>query len=189
MADEGAGAVTPATGGLASSAAAVKQIADAIETLRTAVGTASTTVGGGSEPPDVNPPEVDTGLTPNAAAAVERYRQTIRWMLGAFGAVALVVFGSVPFTDLGNATSDQQRWIVAGLAAVAVGVAFAIYAVSMVAEPEDSSLGELEQTRKWLAGLSSGLRTVRCSFLFPRNQARERMRNLLSDEQGDFGPP
>lgn len=190
MADEAAGATTTAAGGLASSAAAVKQIADAIDTLKSALGTSSPAGGGGgSEPPSVDPPEVDTGLSPNAAAAVERYRQTIRWMLGAFGAVALVVFGSVPFTDLGNATSDQRFWIIVGLAAVAVGVSFAIYAVSMVAEPEDSSLGELDQTNQRLAGMSEGRRKFRCSGFFPRNQARERMRSLLRDEQGDFGPP
>ncbi|MEM9516080.1 MAG: hypothetical protein AAGA42_14605 [Actinomycetota bacterium] len=75
-----------------------------------------------------------------AVAAVERFRTTMRWLVGVVGVIALVLFGSTAFTtdiDLGS----WRVW--AGLGLAGAGLVSVFYSVTRVMEPEDASLGEL----------------------------------------------
>ncbi|QYG93458.1 hypothetical protein HC251_14190 [Iamia sp. SCSIO 61187] len=76
----------------------------------------------------------------SAMGAVERYRNAMRWLIGAVGAIGLALFGSVAFTK-GDPLADR-RWV--GLAVAGTGLTFMLRAATLVFEPEDASLGELE---------------------------------------------
>jgi hypothetical protein len=184
-----------ATGAAGASAAALKVLTDALDISgKAAKSTPPSSAPSTPGAPVTTPPAVETGLSANATGAVDRYRQTMRWMLGAFGAVALVVFGSIPFTDLNKATQSQQWWIRAGLTLVGIGLVLVIYAATRVLEPEDASLSELssdwkkvdKQRKRWDHVKAWSLRS---SWVFPRTQARAQMITALTDEAGDLGPP
>jgi hypothetical protein len=58
----------------------------------------------------------------------------------------MLIFGSLPFSNLASAnfTWPNSLWLVGFLALAAGGIVAAVIAVSLVSEPEDASLGELE---------------------------------------------
>ncbi len=129
--------------GLATSAlAAAKQ---AIDLLLDGSTETSTENEQAAAPPSssVSSLEARTAVESGAGQAIERYRTTSRWILGAFGAFGVLVFGSLPFT---NITSDERSTglIVVGLSMAIMGITLVIWAASTVAEPEDASLGELK---------------------------------------------
>lgn len=76
--------------------------------------------------------------------ARRRYDGTIRWVLGVFSAVGLLIFGSLPFTDLANV--NWLPWAGVGLGLAAAGLAVVIWAATTGLELHDASLAELDQT-------------------------------------------
>ena len=107
-----------------------------------------------------------------ARGAVERYRNSTKWLVGAVAAIGIALFGSTAFTD-GDALSTGRGWL--GLAVASIGLVLVLWAATLVFEPEDASLGELASDldrarkklrkdkndrttfRKWKAGFSPRL--------------------------------
>lgn len=94
---------------------------------------------GGAVPPN-------SPATQMAANARQSYQKTARWMLAAFATVGILIFGSVPFAAIADVdlTGPKTVWLIAGLAVAVAGIVAAVVAVSLVNEPEDASLGELD---------------------------------------------
>ncbi len=97
--------------------------------------------------------KADGGAVPGDSAAVvmarkarESYQKTARWMLGAFAAVGVLIFGSLPFADVADVelTWPDGLLLIGGLVLAVAGIVTAVMAVSLVSEPEDASLGELD---------------------------------------------
>jgi hypothetical protein len=103
-------------------------------------------VGGGEPAADSNPVPAESPLVASARRAKATYHKTARWVLAAFAAVGVLIFGSLPFANLADAdfSLPNALWFFGGLAMAAAGIVAAVVAVSLVSEPEDASLGELE---------------------------------------------
>jgi hypothetical protein len=129
----------------------------------------------------VAPPEVKTGFDSGAQAAVERLRKTSHWILGAFVAVGVLVFGSLPFTDV-SGVGAHRGLIFFGLLLAGVGISAAIWAVSRVDEPEDASLGELHAD---LSGLPADILQKKDDWW--RNPAKRALYKLGSELAGVEG--
>ncbi|MEM9131468.1 MAG: hypothetical protein AAF962_06375 [Actinomycetota bacterium] len=130
------------------------------------------------------PPIVDPES--GAVGAIHRFRQTIRWMLAAFAAVGLVVFGSLPFSSANEANLIEAVLLVASLTIAATGIAMAVWAVSMVSEPEDSSLGEmLESIQRHERGSPEKVLNL---IEDPRWRAREDFISILESDPAHVGP-
>ncbi|MFJ8695872.1 hypothetical protein [Streptomyces roseolilacinus] len=85
------------------------------------------------------------GLLSQARQAKRSYQATSRWILAAFAIVGLVLFGSLPFSNISEIEGFDVWLMVIGLGCAAAGIGLAIFAASIVAEPLDASLGALEQ--------------------------------------------
>lgn len=88
---------------------------------------------------------------PEAADAAQRARKNydslIRWILGFFTALGLLIFGSVPFADLENVgmwDGAGQGLIIAGLGLIVV-----VLAATTGLELQDASLGELKDSLEY----------------------------------------
>lgn len=94
----------------------------------------------------------NTTATQLAATAKQSYQKTARWMLAAFAAVGVLIFGSLPFAAIADVelTWPTTLWLVGGLAVAVAGIVAAVVAVSLVNEPEDVSLGELDSDLRTL---------------------------------------
>jgi hypothetical protein len=81
-----------------------------------------------------------------AKTARESYQKTARWMLAAFAAVGVLIFGSLPFAAIADVEIrwPGSLWLVGGLLVAVAGIVAAVVAVSLVSEPEEVSLGELD---------------------------------------------
>jgi len=97
--------------------------------------------------------EAPRGAVPENSTAVqmartarESYQKTARWMLAAFAAVGVLIFGSLPFAAIADVELrwPSSLWLVGGLVVAVAGIVSAVVAVSLVSEPEDASLGELD---------------------------------------------
>jgi hypothetical protein len=133
--------------------------------------------------PEAAPATADVGgLAAAAKRARDAYQRTIRWVLGAFGVVGLLIFGSVPFADINEVelTSADGVRLLAGLGAAAVGIAVAVWAVSTVLEPEDASLAELDSQ---LTGASA-------RSWNPRVKSRVELTDILTgpEKEAHLGP-
>ncbi len=100
----------------------------------------------------------DSAATVMARKARESYQKTARWMLAAFAAVGVLIFGSLPFA---NVTDVELEWpdsllLIGGLALAVAGIVTAVMAVSLVSEPEDASLGELDCDLRAVQRLKNG---------------------------------
>jgi len=132
-----------------------------------------------SEVPD---PQKPTEAESQAAWARKKYDTLIRWILGTFGAIGLLIFGSVPFTNL----TDVDFWPggVLGLAIVGLGLSVVVWASTIGFEPQDASLGELSESIKTAA-------KAKC-FLWwrPRARANQNLAEVLSGIEGEahLGP-
>jgi hypothetical protein len=171
MADTSAGA------GEASSA--IELAKKVLEALTEEAADASEGKGSGSLPDEAAPPDIPTGLPSGGAAAVERYRKTARWVVGAFAAVGVLVFGSLPFANITD--EGRDAWLITwGLALAGLGIALAVWAVSRVDEPEDASLGELK----------GDLPKASDNWFLPSAQALFKLKTLLEGPDGlnDIGP-
>jgi hypothetical protein len=119
----------------------ISALTDAVAAVRKV---AETTTGQDEEP---------AGAVPTGSPAVrlagnarQSYQKTARWMLAAFAAVGLLIFGSLPFAAIADVelTWPTGLWLVGGLLLAVAGIVSAVVAVSLVSEPEDASLGELD---------------------------------------------
>lgn len=125
----------------------IGKLTDAVEALRNFVDKAA-----GAEEEKKPEPPTKGAVPPNAAAvqlaktARQSYQKTARWMLAAFAAVGVLIFGSLPFAAVADVvlTWPNSLFLVGGLLLAVAGIVGAVVAVSLVNEPEDASLGELE---------------------------------------------
>jgi hypothetical protein len=119
------------------------KLTDAAEAMRKFVETAA-----GKEEKEEEPGAVpgNSAATQLARDARQSYRKTARWMLAAFAAVGLLIFGSLPFAAIADVELRWPGglWLVGGLLVAVAGIVAAVVAVSLVNEPEDVSLGELD---------------------------------------------
>lgn len=88
----------------------------------------------------------NSAATQMAQTARQGYQKTARWMLAAFAAVGVLIFGSLPFAAIADVeiTWPGSIWLIGGLLVAVAGIVTAVIAVSLVNEPEDVSLGELD---------------------------------------------
>lgn len=123
----------------------ISKLTEAVEALKNFVAKAA----GGDEKEEPAP----RGTVPENSAAVQMarnarksYEKTARWMLAAFAAVGVLIFGSLPFAAVADVELrwPSGLWLVGGLVLAVAGIVSAVTAVSMVSEPEDASLGELD---------------------------------------------
>ena len=118
--------------------------------------------------------------------AGEAYKKTMRWLVGAVGLLGLLIFGSGPFL-LGDPFSDpleDQGFLgLAGLGCVAVGIVLVVYSATRVYEPEDASLGELQESFRQLDDPMEHVHG-------PRRDALERLKAILTGDEASahLGP-
>lgn len=121
------------------------KLTEAVEGIRKFVANAT----GGDDKEE----QPEKGAVPGNAAATQlardarqSYQKTARWMLAAFAAVGVLIFGSLPFAAIADVelTWPNSLWLVGGLVVAVAGIVSAVVAVSLVSEPEDVSLGELD---------------------------------------------
>lgn len=121
------------------------KLTDAAEAMRKFVETAA---GKEEKEEDPKPGAVpgNSAATQLARDARQSYQKTARWMLAAFAAVGVLIFGSLPFAAIADVelTWPGGLWLVGGLLVAVAGIVAAVMAVSLVNEPEDVSLGELD---------------------------------------------
>ncbi|GAB1515856.1 hypothetical protein [Actinophytocola sp. KF-1] len=129
---------------MAIDVSAISKLTDAVEALRGFV----TKAAGADEKEEA----ARSAVPENSAAAQmarnarQSYQKTARWMLAAFAAVGVLIFGSLPFAAIADVELrwPSALWLVGGLVLAVAGIVSAVVAVSMVSEPEDASLGELD---------------------------------------------
>jgi len=121
------------------------KLTDAAEAMRKFVETAAAGDKEEEQPPGGAVPG-NSAATQLARDARRSYQKTARWMLAAFAAVGVLIFGSLPFAAIANVelTWPAALWLVGGLLVAVAGIVAAVIAVSLVNEPEDVSLGELD---------------------------------------------
>lgn len=160
---------------------------------------------GGEEPPKPGPvvdelyggisAEDITAYADGARGAAERYRNAMRWLVGAVAAIGIALFGSAAFITGDPLGSGEARW---GLALASVGLVGILMAATLVFEPEDASLGELAEDigrarrklkRVGWGGWGEWYRKTKL-FLSPRLAATWRLANILEGEEGSahLGP-
>jgi hypothetical protein len=121
------------------------KLTDAAEAMRKFVETAAST-GDKEEPPPNGAVPGNSAATQMAKDARQGYQKTARWMLAAFAAVGVLIFGSLPFAAIADVEIrwPGSLWLIGGLLVAVAGIVAAVMAVSLVNEPEDVSLGELD---------------------------------------------
>lgn len=123
----------------------LSKLKDAAEAMRKFVETAA----GKDEEEEQQPKGAVPGnsaATQLARDARQSYQKTARWMLAAFAAVGVLIFGSLPFAAIADVelTWPGSLLLIGGLVVAVAGIVTAVIAVSLVNEPEDVSLGELD---------------------------------------------
>lgn len=100
----------------------------------------------------------DSSAVVMARKARESYQKTARWMLAAFAAVGVLIFGSLPFADVADVELvwPDSVLLIGGLVLAVAGIVTAVMAVSLVSEPEDASLGELDCDLRTVQRLKNG---------------------------------
>src|ERR1041384_382448 len=106
------------------------KLTDAVEGIRKFVENAA---GGGDKeekPADKAVPG-DSAATQLARNARQSYQKTARWMLAAFAAVGVLIFGSLPFAAIADVelTWPNSLFLVGGLVLAVVGIVGAVIAV------------------------------------------------------------
>jgi hypothetical protein len=121
------------------------KLTDAAEAMRKFAATAAG-ADDKEEAPDKQAVPGNSGAVQAARTARQSYQKTARWMLAAFAAVGALIFGSLPFAAIADVelTWPGALWLVGGLVLAVAGIVSAVIAVSLVSEPEDASLGELD---------------------------------------------
>jgi hypothetical protein len=121
---------------IAKATEAAKNLKEALEGFG-AAGAANESPPGGNTPATTEAADI-------AARARKNYDGLIRWILGVFAAIGLIIFGSVPFADLENV--DMRDGAGLGLVIAGVGLIIVVYAATSGFELQDASLGELKNT-------------------------------------------
>jgi uncharacterized protein len=90
--------------------------------------------------------------------AVDRYRDTAKWAIGAFAAIGVIFAGTAPLAGLGNVQSDRIDLVVLGAALGLLGVGLAIAATVTTLVPRTVFQHELRAKeqgwfRRWFTGL------------------------------------
>lgn len=166
------------------------KLTDAAEAMRTFVATAAGDKE--EEKPAGGAVPASSAAARSAREARQSYQKTARWMLAAFAAVGVLIFGSLPFAAIADVelTWPAGLWLVGGLLLAVAGIVSAVVAVSLVSEPEDVSLGELDcdlrEVQKtdelgfvWVKG-KPALTVNRLSALWnPRLASRVELANIL----------
>lgn len=179
-----------APGGLAAAIKALEELRDLLKKFTSPLPSADKPPAG---PPPPTPPPPPDGDAKNqkkkvadeaesmAARARKKYDGTLKWVLGLFSAVGLLVFGSVPFTDLGKV--DFWPWAGAGLIAVGAGLICVIVGTTQGLELQDASLGELAHTLDGAVGKRPG-------WFSPRKRAAYDLGEILSGNEASahLGP-
>lgn len=148
------------------------------------------------EPPVATDMSLDPGgLNSVAGRARQAYQKTCMWILSVFAAFGLLIFGSLPFTNIGKVNGFVNLfWLWTGLALAALGIALAVLAVSTVFSPAVTSLGHLGRR---LARIPRGPEgdplpdpTRATRFWKPRKAALWNLRNTLEgdDARAHLGP-
>ena len=172
----------------------LSKLTDAVEAVRKFAEKAAGT--GEEKPASGGPVPGDSPATQMARNARQSYQKTARWMLAAFATVGVVIFGSLPFAAIADVelTWPNSLWLVGGLVLAVAGIVGAVIAVSLVSEPEDASLGELD------CDLRAVQKVDRNGFVFkdgkpviavpklramwnPRLQCRIELTNILHGEE------
>jgi hypothetical protein len=122
------------------------KLTDAAEAMRKFVETAAGAGDKDEETPGSSSVPTSSPAVHLARDARKSYQKTARWMLAAFAAVGVLIFGSLPFAAIADVelTWPSSLWLVGGLLLAVAGIVSAVVAVSLVNEPEDASLGELD---------------------------------------------
>lgn len=120
--------------------------------------------------------------------ARKKYDAVVKWILGAFAAIGLILFGSLPFVQLSNV---ELLPVVLGLGAAALGLGLIIWGASRAFEPEDASLGELDELVTRVQKFKTrrrGLHKVRW-WISPRWRASTDLYEILMKEpETHIGP-
>jgi hypothetical protein len=69
------------------------------------------------------------------AAAVDRYRDVAKWLVGSFGATGAVIAGTAPLSALGGLRPHRGGYVVAGGVTALAGVSFVLAATVAVLVP------------------------------------------------------
>lgn len=128
---------------MAIDVSALSKLTDAVEAVKKF---AEKAAGSGGEKDEPGAVPGDSAAVQMARNARQSYQKTARWMLAAFAAVGVLIFGSLPFAAIADVsvTWPNSLWLIGGLLLAVAGIVSAVVAVSMVSEPEDASLGELD---------------------------------------------
>lgn len=126
--------------------ALAKSISEAAKSLKTA----SESLASAEESKDGSKVGGDTPSLPEAADAAARARKSydglIRWILGVFTAVGLLIFGSIPFSNLEDVPLWDPFGAGQGLLLAGIGLIVVAWAATTGLEMQDASLGELKRT-------------------------------------------
>lgn len=82
---------------------------------------------------------------PQYEVAVNRIRETAKWLIAAFAAVGAALAASIPLSNFGDAQGSRLGWAIAGALIAFAGVAMAIFSVSRVLTPNALSLARMEK--------------------------------------------
>lgn len=82
---------------------------------------------------------------PQYEDAVNRIRETAKWLIAAFAAVGAALAASIPLSKFGEAQGSRLDWAIAGALVAFAGIATAIFSVSRVLTPNYLSLARMER--------------------------------------------
>ncbi|MEU5397947.1 hypothetical protein ABZ348_01420 [Streptomyces sp. NPDC005963] len=149
-----------------------------------------------SEPPVATDMSLDPGgLNSVASKARESYEKTCMWILSVFAAFGLLIFGSLPFTNIGRVEGSDRDWLWAGLVLASAGIAIVVIAATVVFGPVITSLGilaeKLETIKDPILNPAHPPEPSWCVRAFkPRKTAVWVLRNMLegNESRAHLGP-
>ncbi|MFE5854668.1 hypothetical protein ACFQ61_15845 [Streptomyces sp. NPDC056500] len=175
------------------SGAVVKALKTAVEEL---VGEKPDDGGNGSPssvmPLTEQPVATDMSLDPGGLNSVagkvrDSYQKTCMWILSVFAAFGLLIFGSLPFTNIGQVAGSDRWWLLAGLVLASAGIAIAVVAATAVFGPVVTSLGILAEKLsaiRPIEDLANPPQPEWCTRVFkPRKSACWVLRNMLEGQE------
>lgn len=130
------------------------------------------------DPKDEVPPEAGD----MAERARRKYDGTLRWILGVFSTIGVLIFGSVPFVELRNVDPVP---VYVGLLTAAVGLGVIIRATAKGLELQDASLGELAKSFETAPRKKVGQKHKFGWPLIPgpRRRANIRLKSIMQDSK------
>lgn len=82
---------------------------------------------------------------PQYEDAINRIRETAKWLIASFAAVGAALAASIPLSNFGEAQGSRLDWAIAGALIAFAGIAMAIFSVSRVLTPNYLSLARMEK--------------------------------------------